>query len=88
MAEITDQGRNDNNAWVAYKSMLPIKKTVFNFTKDTGTWEKRRWESVPAKLNPALGNVTAELPEGVSVYYFNIIDDRGLIISSPHVELR
>jgi len=57
---------------------------VLNYTTDTGIWQKRLWKESPATLN---GNtLSATLPEGTAVYYFNIADDNGLVASSEHAE--
>jgi hypothetical protein len=31
--------------------------------------------------------VVAEMPYGTSVCYFNVHDDRGLLVSSEHIEI-
>jgi len=57
---------------------------VTSVTGFPGEWEHRKWQSVPAELDQGKNMVTATLPEGVTVYYFSLIDDRGLIVSSEH----
>jgi hypothetical protein len=43
---------------------------------------------VAAVLDGRGGQVVGELPEGAAAYYFNLIDDRGLLVSSEHVEVK
>jgi hypothetical protein len=39
---------------------------------------------MPADLDHGRSAVNVTLPEGIKVYYFNLIDERGLIVSSEH----
>ena len=54
------------------------------FTKDSGAWPERKWESVPATVDAAAGRASAPLPQGVKLYYLNLVDERGLVVSSEH----
>jgi hypothetical protein len=56
------------------------------FTKDAGPWTKRQWETTPARLDPASQRISGSLPSGNEVYYFNLIDERDLVVSTEHVE--
>lgn len=85
---VTDQGRDKNEVWVTYASKGNVKKAELNFTRDTGKWQDRKWESVAATINAAKMKVTATLPHGVTVYYINLFDDRDCAISSVHEEIR
>ena len=40
-------------------------------------------EAVPAQIDAGRGKVTAQLPEGCRGYFFNITDDRDLLVSTP-----
>ncbi len=87
LATITGQGaEKEGTAWVQWKSPTKIEKAEVLYTKDSGIWKERKWESVPAVLEQESGKASAKLPEGVTVYYFNIVDSRGLTVSSRHVE--
>jgi dienelactone hydrolase len=86
LATITGQGQEGRQVWATFASPRPIVKAELNITKATGTWQDRLWEALPAALDPA-GRVTAELPDGVTVYYLNLFDDRDCVVSSEHVEL-
>ena len=82
LARITAQRRD----WATYESAAPIVKAELNFTKATGNWKERKWETLPATLDAAQHKVTAALPAGVTVHYFNLIDEHGLVISTEHLE--
>jgi hypothetical protein len=82
LARITAAGREGAEAWAAYTSQAPVVKAELNITRDTGRWQDRQWESLPAHL--ADGKVSARLPEGARVYYFNLFDDRECVVSTEH----
>ncbi|HTI50608.1 MAG TPA: acetylxylan esterase, partial [Planctomycetaceae bacterium] len=87
LATITAQGREGRDVWLTYTSKTGIAKAELNFTRDSGKWQDRKWESIPAELDTANAKVTARLPEGVTVYYLNAIDAEGLAVSGEHEEL-
>lgn len=84
LARITEQGRDDRYAWVVVESDAPVQKVELNYTTDTGPWQDRTWETLPAVWDAKTGRGSAVLPEGTAVYYFNVIDDRDLVVSSEH----
>ncbi len=88
LAQIAGQGRNGETLWATYQSQVPIVHAELNYTCQTGSWKERKWETVPATVDAANCRVTAKLPQGVTVYYLNLIDDRGLIVSTEHEEIQ
>lgn len=86
LAKVTGQGRDGRNVWATMASETPITKVELEFTKDTGPWQKRLWEALPAEIG-ADGKVHATLPEGTKVYYLNFTDNRGCIVSTEHEEV-
>jgi hypothetical protein len=85
LAKITGQGRDGTNVWARFQSMTPVVKAELNFTKDSGRWQDRQWVAAPATL--ADGSLTASLPKGTKVYYFNLFDERNCVVSTEHEEL-
>ena len=84
LARIIKSGRDDRNAWVFAESTAPIQNAELNFTTDAGKWQDRKWQSMPAAWDATTGKASATLPEATSVYYFNLTDNRDLVISSEH----
>jgi dienelactone hydrolase len=82
LAHITGAGRMGREAWATYESPLPIQKAELNFTTAKGRWQDRAWESIA--VQPENGKLKATLPEGTTVYYFNLFDDRNCAVSSEH----
>ncbi len=87
LPKITGQGRDGTTVWATYTSEVPIQRAELTYTKATGKWQDRPWESTPATVDKAAGRVTASLPEGTTVYYLNLFDDRDCVVSTEHEEL-
>lgn len=83
---VTGQGRDGAQVWATVAGTHPLAKVELNWTKDSGPWPKRLWESQPATLY-ATNRVSATLPDGVTVYYLNIFDDRECVVSTEHEEM-
>lgn len=79
-------GKKDGaNVSALFSGKTKAVAAVLNYTLDEGTWQKRNWQEVPAVIGE--NKVSASLPEGAKVYYFNVTDERGLISSSEHETL-
>jgi dienelactone hydrolase len=87
LAEVTGNGVEGGEAWVAFSSGRPVVRAELNFTEDDGPWQDRRWRTAPAGTDAAAGRASAPLPAGTTACFFNLIDDRGLIVSSEHESL-
>ena len=85
MAEITGQGREGSEVWCEFTCAVPVVRAELNTTRDTGSWPGRAWLASEANLTD--GRVTAALPEGTTVYYINLFDERDLCVSTEHVEI-
>lgn len=85
---ITDQGCDGMRPWVSFQSSTAITQARLNFTCDTAYWPDRKWEELPAEIDKAQNKVWAALPEKARVYYFNLIDEHGCLVSSEHVDLK
>jgi len=85
LTRITGQGRADGTVWATFESVSPVVKAELNVTHDTGPWQKRKWEALPAQVED--GKASAPLPAGTTVYYLNLTDERGLLVSTEHVEV-
>jgi dienelactone hydrolase len=86
LARITAQGFSDGAAWARYRAAVPQKAAELNYTVQTGKWMDRKWRSVSADLDAARGSVSGRVPECATVFYLNLVDVRGLVTSTEHVE--
>ena len=88
LARILKQGKEDRQTWVEYQCTVPVTKAELCYTRDMSpSWNERKWESLPATLNFDAKRAEAALPQGVFAYYFNLVDERDLIVSSEHQDL-
>ncbi len=82
LPDITGTGREGTQVWAAYTGS--VAKAELNYTRDTGRWQDRKWEAVAAEKSD--NRITARLPAGTRVYYFNLIDERECVVSTEHAE--
>lgn len=87
LAVITGQNTVGRDAWVAFKSPVPILCATLNYTCDTGSWQSRAWTTHDADLDHQQGRAHATVPATATAYYLNLTDARGLMISSEHISL-
>jgi len=86
LVRITGQGRSGAAVWASHAAVRPLAKAELCWTADHGPWPARLWQAVAADTS-VKGLVTATLPAGCTVYYLNLFDDRGCVVSSEHEEL-
>lgn len=86
LVEIRKQGMLQQEVWAIYGTKTKPVKAELAFTRDTGKWQDRKWETIPAKIDTNSRRVAASIPESARVYYLNLIDERGLIVSTEHHE--
>ena len=68
------------------KSHVPLKEAALHYTTDAGEWQKRRWQTVPAKVER--DRVRATLPQQRPlVCFLAVTDQRNLRMSTEHEEL-
>lgn len=85
LASVPSITTNGRNAQIHYKSVMPLAKAELLYTPDEGTWKNRRWRVVPAEILGGTGIIRATVPDGTRVFLFNLIDNRGLIVSSDYL---
>ncbi|MFN8707548.1 MAG: alpha/beta hydrolase family protein [Planctomyces sp.] len=86
LPSITEQGSSSTQAWCTYKSQTKIVSAELAFTRASGRWQDRLWESLPAKIDHDQCRVTAEIPADATVFYLNIFDDRNCAVSTEHID--
>ena len=86
LPRITEQGQSATEAWARFESAVPLTKAELSFTRDSGRWQDRKWDQVPAHIDTAQGRVTAAIPADAKVFYLNLFDNRNCAVSSEHVE--
>jgi dienelactone hydrolase len=84
LAKISGQGVEKGEAWATFASKSPVVKAELSYTRDSGKWQPRKWESAEATIHE--GRARAAIPDGARVFYLNLFDDRNLVVSTEHVE--
>jgi len=87
LARFTRWEIEDGVALAEFESPVPVTGAELLYTTGLGDWTPREWLSVEATLGPG-NTISAALPEGASVAYINLVDERGVTVSTEHVELR
>jgi len=87
LVRILGQGREGSWAAADFEAEAPVERAELCYTLDGGAWKDREWRAAPAVLEPAAGRVKGTLPPGTRVYFFNLIDSRGLVTSTEHDEV-
>ena len=83
LPKVIEQGRDGDTAWMTVESETPLVTAELLYTCDANEdWPERPWESAPAEIDGT--RVSATLPEGVTVYFLNVTDERGLLVSGEH----
>jgi dienelactone hydrolase len=85
LPRVTGHGIEVGRAWASYEGT--VSKAELLFTRDSGPWPDRQWEALPAELGPTTHRASAPLPEGVTVFYLNLIDASDRVVSSSHLEI-
>ena len=84
LTRVLSQARDQQRAWIKFKSKSPVVHAELLYTLDNGIWKDRQWLAIPAQIIPGKAMVQATLPAGVRVFFFNLTDARGLVVSSEH----
>ena len=86
LAKITHLDIEDDEATATFESEVPIVNAELCFTRSTGRWQDREWETLPAQIEVAGSQVSATVPEDATVFYLNLFDDRQCVVSTEHTE--
>ena len=77
----------DGRATATYSTTLPIKRSQFHFTNDSGPLVQRRWKSVDAALDEQ--RISAQVPHDATIWMLSVTDTRdamittGVVFSAP-----
>jgi hypothetical protein len=86
LPRVTTMTLRGDRALATVRSRAPLKQAALHYTTDTGEWQKRQWKTNPAALRQ--NTITAQLPPARPlVCFISVTDERGLRVSTEHVEL-
>lgn len=78
------QGGDTDKVWAIYKGKGIPTRAELCFTRDTGRWQERMWHTAPAAIDSKQRRISARVPAEACAWYLNLVDDRGLIVSTEH----
>lgn len=84
LAKIVQQQTDGDETSATFKAEVPIVKAELCFTRSTGKWQDREWETLPAEIDSATSQVRAKVPTDATVFYLNLFDDRKCAVSTAH----
>jgi hypothetical protein len=84
LLKLERQGGYADEVWAIYKGKQPLARAELCFTRDTGKWQERTWETVPAAIDAKQRRISARVPAEARAWFLNLVDDRGLIVSTEH----
>ena len=68
---------------VSFSSATKVTQSELLYTRDTTLWPQRKWETTPATISDSM--ISATVPDEASVVFFNLTDERGMMVSSEFV---
>jgi len=86
LAKLSPMKTAEGKATASFTAKVPVLKGHLNYTTDVGSWQNRKWQTVEAKI--VEDSVAAKLPrQRPLVYYLDVVDRRGAMVSTEHAEL-
>jgi len=92
LAKITQVDMRGKDIVVRFESSEKIVRGELCFTRDSGKWQDRKWESIPGEMfskdvaggGSHVGGYVAGVPDDATVWYFNLFDARDCVVSTEH----
>jgi dienelactone hydrolase len=84
LAKLAKPKMEGDQLTVSFSSASKVTKSELLYTPDTGLWPQRKWETAPAMLSDSM--MSATIPEGATVVFLNLTDERDLMVSSEFVQ--
>jgi dienelactone hydrolase len=83
LAKVESLKRDVKEVEVRFRATVPVAGAALHFTTDTGPWQKRKWQTHPARVEG--DRVLAELPAARPlVYFLTVTDRRTATVSTEH----
>ncbi|MBM3965415.1 MAG: dipeptidyl aminopeptidase [Planctomycetes bacterium] len=92
LAKITQVELRDKVLSVHFESREKIVRGELCYTRDSGRWQDRKWESMPGERiglgtsdgGQNNGGYSAMVPDDATVWHFNLFDARDCVVSTEH----
>jgi len=87
LADIAPPTVTDGRVAAACRSEVIPREMRLLYTRDDGPWLERAWHVAPAERDWPLTRITAVVPDGARMCFVNLVDARGMTVSSEYIEL-
>jgi dienelactone hydrolase len=83
LSVVKREDMKDGRCVVTYQGDT-ARTAELHFTRSSGKWTDRLWESAPADLDLTARRASALVPPDATAWFFNLIDEAGRAVSTPH----
>jgi len=80
----TSVTRDGRKAEASFACNCRVEKGILAYTTDTGKWQERKWHQISLEVKE--NRIGGTMPEGTTVYFMAVEDERGAYASTPHEE--
>jgi dienelactone hydrolase len=84
LPRITGVGVKNHTLRATFESERPLVKAELCFTRALGMWQDRKFNTAPANIDSALNRIDVAIPPKSTVFFLNITDDRGCLVSTDY----
>lgn len=82
LAKVEAHGTQSETCFVTFEAKVPVQRAELVYTESIENWVECEWRSRKATINAAGTRAEASLPDRCAAWFFNLIDERGLQVSS------
>lgn len=83
LPKVSSPVRMDGTITAKFESPLELQSAHFHYTTDTGRLAERAWKSI--EIDPADGQIRAEIPADAKIGLLSVTDSRGAMVSTVPV---
>ena len=87
LARVRSQQRRGQQILVDFQTVARVARAELCCTRDTGRWQDRRWETVPASVDRPGRRAHAELPGDATAWFLNLVQEPDLVTSTEPEEV-
>lgn len=83
LPRIVDAGREGERVWAEYDSTVAVAQAEIVYATGATDLSSLMWRSIPAVHKSEDKRVDGDLPPDSAIYFLNLTDERGLVVSTP-----
>jgi dienelactone hydrolase len=84
LVEVSSIVQDGSTIRAAFGGQGPVANAQLLYTKADGPWHDRLWETAEARVDQQARTLDAKLPSGARVYFLNLVDAQGRVVSTQH----